>query len=392
MRLAFVVQRYGVEVGGGAELHCRWVAEHLAKYHAVEVLTTCAHDYITWANHYRPGITEVHGLPVRRFRTWWPRDPVRFGRLSQRLFESGGDRGLELRWLRSEGPFAPGLVRYLRRHRTEYDAVILFSYRYYTTYHALMACPQRALLVPTAEPDRVIHLGIFRQLFNRPRAIAYNSVEERDLIQMESGNQEVPGEVIGVGTELPVQTDPARFHQRYELLDPFLLYVGRIDENKGCAALFEYFLRYREGSRRPLKLVLIGNAVMPLPRHPDILALGFLSEQDKFDALAACELLVMPSPLESLSMVTLEAWALGKPVLVNADCPVLKGQSIRSNAGLFFRDFDEFAACCDRLLEQPNLSRALGDNGRRYFHDYYRWEVIEAKYERLLQAAQSGAA
>jgi len=392
MRLGFVVQRYGLEIGGGAELHCRWVAEHLAKYHRVEVLTTCAYDYITWANHYPPGPTQVGGVPVRRFRTWLQRHPVRFGRLSQRLFEDGGDRGLELRWLRSEGPFAPGLTRYLKRHRSDYDAVILFSYRYYTTYHALHACPERALLVPTAEPDPVVRLGIFREAFHRPRAIAYNSVEERELIQAESGNHEVAGEVVGVGTELPQQTDAQRFRQRYELLDPFLLYVGRIDQNKGCATLFEYFLRYREGSRRPLKLALIGKAVMALPRHPDILPLGFLGEQDKFDALAACELLVMPSPLESLSMVTLEAWALGKPALVNADCPVLKGQSIRSNAGLFYRNYDEFAACCDRLLTQPDLSRTLGQNGRRYFHDHYRWEVIEAKYERLLQAVQSGAA
>jgi glycosyltransferase involved in cell wall biosynthesis len=279
-------------------------------------------------------------------------------------------------------------VRYLRRRRRRYDAVILFSYRYYTTYHGLLAASERALLVPTAEPDPVIHFAIFRSMFHRPRAFAYNSVEEREMIQAVSGNQAVAGEVVGVGTELPAATEPQRFRQRHELLDPFLLYIGRIDQNKGCETLFEYFLRYREGSRRPLKLVLIGNPVIPIPRQPDVVHLGFLPEADKFDALAACELLVMPSPYESLSMVTLEAWALGKPTLVNADCPVLKGQSVRSNAGLFYRDFDEFAACVDLLLQRPELSAALGANGRAYFHQHYRWDVIEDKYERLLQRIQ----
>ena len=104
-----------------------------------------------------------------------------------------------------------------------------------------------------------------------------------------------------------------------------MIYIGRIDENKGCPQLFEYFLRFKRDTGSEVKLVLIGNTVLRIPSHPDIRHLGFLPEEDKFDALSGAELLVMPSFYESLSMVTLEAWALGRPVLANAHCDVLQG-------------------------------------------------------------------
>ena len=85
--------------------------------------------------------------------------------------------------------------------------------------------------------------------------------------------------------------------------------------------------------------MLIGNPIIPIPEHPQIHHLGFVNDQDKFDALAAAELLIMPSYFESLSMVALEAWALGKPVLANGRCDVLKGQCIRSNGGLYYESF-----------------------------------------------------
>jgi glycosyltransferase involved in cell wall biosynthesis len=238
--------------------------------------------------------------------------------------------------------------------------------------------------VPTAEHDPVIHLKLFRDLFRKPRAFVYNSEEERRMIQTLSQNQDVPGLVVGVGTELPPAASAERFRQAYGIPGPYMIYIGRIDENKGCHKLFEYFLWFKEDVGIPIKLILVGKSVLKIPSHPDIHHLGFLSEQDKFDALSGAELLVMPSFYESLSMVTLEAWAMGKAVLANAKCEVLKGQCLRSNGGLFYENYPEFREALRLLSASPQLRRALGANGRKYYFENYTWEIIEQKYLTIL--------
>jgi len=388
LRLAFVVQRYGLEIAGGAEYHCRLVAERLARHASVEVITTCARDYITWADHYAEGVETLNGIPVRRFRVKRPRDPSRFGSWSERVFGGEHRPRDEERWLEEEGPFSPKLVKHVRANRERFDHFIFFSYRYYTTYHGLRAVADRALLVPTAEDDGVYRLSLFPPLFRLPRAIVYNSVEEQAMIQEVSGNREVRGDVVGVGSALPQYVDAERFRRRHGIEGPFALYVGRIDKNKGCAQLFQHFQRYRDETGSELKLVLIGHAELPIPEDPAVVSLGFLPDEEKWDALAASALLVMPSQFESLSMVTLEAWWAERPVLANARCPVLRGQCQRSNAGLYYATYDEFAEALALLEEREDLRRALGRNGRSYFERHYSWEVIERKYLALLEAVE----
>ena len=164
----------------------------------------------------------------------------------------------------------------------------------------------------------------------------YNSFEERALIQKLTGNVNVPSEVVGVGSEIPPTADPLRFRKKFGVDSRFALYVGRIDKNKGCEELFHFFSRYVMVYPSGLSLVLLGRSIIDIPSNPKIHSLGFVSDQDKFDALAAADLLIMPSYYESLSMVLLESWALGRPVLVNGHCDVLRGQCIRSNGGLYY--------------------------------------------------------
>jgi glycosyltransferase involved in cell wall biosynthesis len=385
MTLAFVVQRYGLDISGGAELHCRWVAEHMAKYGPVEVLTTCAHDYITWADHYPAGTETINGVLVRRFPVSKSRDIYAFSRLQALVLRDEHRLEDELAWLDEEGPTSPGLMAFIREREADYANFIFFSYRYYQSYWGVQSVPAKSILVPTAEHDPVIHMKIFKDLFRRPKAFIYNSEEEREMIQALSGNRDVPGLVVGVGTELPDDRSGERFRRRHGLEGPYILYLGRIDANKGCAHLFDYFLQFKMDTGSPVKLVLIGSAVLPIPAHHDIRHLGFLPEQDKFDALAGAELLVMPSFYESLSMVTLEAWALGKAVLANAHCDVLKGQCRRSNGGLYYRTYTEFREALDLLLASPRLRDALGRNGAAYYRGRYTWDIIERKYLEVLQ-------
>jgi glycosyltransferase involved in cell wall biosynthesis len=260
--------------------------------------------------------------------------------------------------------------------------------------------PRKALLVPTAEDDGIYRIPLFPPLFRLPRGIVYNSVEEREMIRRVSGNEAVPGDVVGVGSLLPSAQDPEGFRRRHALDGPFALYVGRIDDNKGFPQLFDYFRRYRAETGSALRLALIGKPVLPIPQDPGIVHLGFLPDQEKWDALAACELLVMPSRFESLSMVTLEAWWARRPVLANAKCDVLRGQCQRSNAGLYYSGYDEFREALALLESDPALRAALGESGRRYFESHYTWEIVERKYLELLEcvrdetasaAAESGA-
>ena len=380
MKLAVVVQRYGADISGGAELHARYVAEHLSQHAKVEVLTTCARDYVTWRDDYPAGTEIVNGVSVRRFRVDHARDPRVFGRWSERVFNHPHSYLDELKWLSAEGPKSTPLLRYLQSADGGYDYVFFFSYRYYHSYHGTKALPSRAILVPTAERDEAIGLALSPRIFRGVRAIMYNSPEEKRLIQAVSNNHDVPGVVVGIGSEIPLHPEAVRFRQKYGIRDRFALYVGRIDQNKGCKELFGFFLGGLNALPKGLQLVLIGKEMLPIPDHPRIRHLGFLDDQDKFDALAASDLLLMPSYYESLSMVALEAWALGKPVLANGKCEVLRGQCVRSQAGLYYETAAEFVETLRAISESRRLNAAFSANGRRFFQQHYAWQVIEQKY------------
>jgi glycosyltransferase involved in cell wall biosynthesis len=384
VKLAIVVQRYGESVNGGAELHARYIAEHLARHVEVEVLTTCASDYVTWRNEFKAGVERTNDVAVRRFPVAHERDPLAFGRLSELVFHQPHSLADELRWLDAEGPAARLLIDHLAAHATGYDYCIFFSYRYYHAYHGVRAAGPRAVLVPTAERDLAAGLSLFPPIFRGVRALMYNSPEERAMIQALSGNEDVPSVVVGISSDVPSAPQPGRFRQKFGIRGPFAVYVGRIDENKGCSELFEFFDAYLRAAAGRLTLVLIGNSLLPVPSHPRIRHLGFLPDADKFDAMAAADLLIMPSYFESLSMVALEAWALGRPVLANARCDVLKGQCLRSNAGLYYDGKEEFVEALGAIEHNRWIASALGRNGRRFFREHYDWSVIERKYLDML--------
>ena len=380
MKIAVVVQRYGAEINGGAELHARYVAERLSAHAEVRVLTTCARDYITWRNEWPAGEERVNGVLVERFPVSRERDTVDFRDRSTRVFRHTHSVQDELGWIDSQGPTSPLLLKRIRRAADECDFVVLFSTRYGHAYHGARVASRKAILVPTVERDPSLGLEIFPPIFRGVRAIMYNSFEEQSLINARSSNTHVPGVVVGIGSDIPALVQPDRARQQFGLSNPFIIYVGRIDANKGCDELFRDFVEYVDRSGRVLDLVLIGTPVLRIPAHPRIRHLGYVTDDDKFNAIAAAELLVMPSPYESLSMVALEAWALGRPVLASSKCDVLVGQCLRSNGGLYYEDAREFAGALDRLLSDRPMSHALGENGRAYFARHYSWPVIERKY------------
>jgi glycosyltransferase involved in cell wall biosynthesis len=419
MRIAFIIQRYGSEILGGSEYHCRLIAERLAERHDVEVLTTCARDYITWNNEYPEGLDRVRGVAIRRFAVAHPRDIAAFNRYSDWIFNNPHSREDEISWLEQQGPWCPALIEHLERNHRAYDALIFFTYLYAPTVLGLQVAPGKSILVPTAHDEPAIHLGIYQEMFALPAAIAYNTEVERRFLSAGFPIRAAAEETVGCGVDLPQQShvrsrvpdeeapgeDPsagagpsrgrwapaargAAFRGRHKIHGPFALYGGRIEKGKGCEELVEYFSTYHaEGGH--LTLALMGVKLMPLPEEPYIRFAGLLSERERIQALEAATVVVVPSPFESLSLMAIEAFAVGTPILANARCEVLVDHCLRSNAGLFYADRDEFVECLKLLAVDDQLRAGMGHNGRAYVRENYRWELIMGKYERLIGALRA---
>ncbi|HEV8673651.1 MAG TPA: glycosyltransferase family 4 protein [Methylomirabilota bacterium] len=385
LRLAFVVQRYGPAIDGGAEHECRRVAEALAPHHDIEVLTTCAHDYLTWKNVYPAGIETVNGVRVRRFPVERPRRVRAFGRYADWLYAHPHTFFDEVEWVRRQGPRALALVEWLRAHGGDYDGVLFFTYLYLPTILGLPLVAEKAILVPTAHDERPIYLDLFRALFRLPRALVFQIEEEQAFVEARFHTRHLPSAVIGGGVDPVPDAQPGRFRRQVSLTDPYLLYVGRVDVEKGCRDLVEAFLAWRTSHRTSLSLVLMGTVAMRVPRHPALRALGFRPETEKWDALTGATALVMPSPHESFSFVLLEAWAQGTPVLATARAAVLRGHVERSGGGLLYdRAPGDFAAQLDALLADDQLGKSLGERGRAYVEARYRWPAITQRYLEFL--------
>jgi len=427
VKIAFVIQRYGAEVLGGSEHLCRLVAERLSGNHDVEVLTTCARDYVTWKNEYPEGADRIRSVTVRRFASAGTRDITAFNKYSDWIFSNPHSRADEMEWLKQQGPWCPGLIEYLRRQQQQYDALVFFTYLYAPTVLGLAIAPARSILVSTAHDEPAIRLEIFKDVFRTPAALCYLTESEQRFVQLQFPERPLLEEVVGVGIDLPHQqpyprmpaapdedqtadaagtesADPAGarsdedgpsrefpshllargavFRRRHRLYGPMLLYGGRIDPGKGCEELIQYFGEYvKEGG--DATLVLMGVKLMSLPEDPFIRFAGLLSDRERLQALEAATIVACPSPYESLSLLALESLSVGTPILANARSPVLVEHCVRSNGGLYYADRDEFVECLTLLVADEPLRAALGRNGLEYVRKSYRWDVVLGTYERL---------
>ena len=436
MKLAFVIQRYGAEVLGGSEQLCRLVAERLVAQHEVDVLTTCARDYVTWKNEYPEGADRVKGVTVRRFASARTRDIESFNTYSNWIFNNPHTHADEMEWLKQQGPWCPALTDFLRRNHQQYDVLIFFTYLYATTVLGLEVNPGRSMVVPTAHDEPAIKLEIFKDVFTKAAALCYLTDSERQFVQQQFPDRPLLEELVGVGIDMPHHQpyprmperqddegspDPAEsasdadpvpekasdvqesaasddhevrdfpahllsrgsvFRRRHRLHGPFVLYGGRIDPGKGCEELLEYFGSYvRDGG--DATLALMGAKLMSLPEDPSVRFAGMLSDGERAQALDAATVVVCPSPYESLSLLALEALSVGAPILVNARSEVLVEHCVKSNGGLWYSTRDEFVECLKLLVSDARLRAALGRNGRDYVRTHYRWDVVLGKYEGL---------
>ena len=387
MKIAFVVQRYGKEVMGGSELHCRMVAERLARRgHDCTVYTTAAKDYVTWKNEYPEGEFILNGVVVKRYRVERPRDIASFNAYSDWIFANPHTAEDELRWMERQGPFSLDLILALEREEPLHDRFIFFTYLYYNTFWGLRMLKGKSLLVPTAHDEPALRLDLMKEVFSRPAGFVFNTAAERAMLASRFSFEGKVQDIVGVGVDVPDPAGYREFLPKYQALAPYLLYAGRIEPGKGCAELFEYFQRARR--RVPgLNLVLIGKQLMELPPDPRIRYLGFVSPEEKNAAMAGALATVHPSHFESLCMAVLESLAVRTPVLVQEGSGPLKQHCLDSNGGLFFSDASTFAAALGLLAGGgERLRAALGENGLRYVQKQYTWACVMEKYDILLGA------
>lgn len=387
LRLLFVVQRYGPEVRGGAEQAAREVAERLAQRgHEVEVLTTTAISYVDWSGDLAAGSEICNGVTVHRLRVDPHRDPDVFGRLHHRMETAAApvDIGLQRAWLRAQGPSVPELRSWLEAEAGRFDAAVFFTYLYATTTEGLpAAAPHTAtVLVPCAHDEPPLALPVFDRVAHLADTLLFLTPEEAGLVRRRF-RLRGPHHVVGLGTQLD---RPAAAVPDLGIGDdPYLLYVGRIDPSKGTSWLVESFVALKAARPSPLRLVLLGDAVVDPGEHPDVVVVSDADDATRDAAMRDALALVHPSPYESFGMVVTEAWAVGTPIIAFDGNDVLRGHIERSGGGLLVHDAAELGAAAELLQGDRTLRDALGQAGRRHAEQRYAWPVVIDAWERALQ-------
>lgn len=405
-KLAFIVQRYGLEVNGGAEYHCRIVVEKLKDIYDIEVLTSCAKDYLTWADEYPEGETVINDVKVKRFASGLTRDWRKFRSIGRKLRKRKPYqkilRFLGLlpfyekiiparianddyeKWIQYQGPYLPKLIEHLKQNHQNYDALIFFTYLYYPTIYGVKVAPEKSILIPTAHDEPPIYFPFFREFFNTPKAILYNTISEKRFVNRMFNNDNIYSDIVGVGIEA---VEPTVVYNVKEVLKTdceYLVYIGRIDASKGCKILCDYFLDYKKAGNKNIKLVFVGQTFMQIPENEDIIAMGFVDEDIKIALLKNAKALIIPSFYESLSLVTLESMAYGIPVIANEKCEVLKDHIENSKAGFLYNDYAGFKTALDTIFDPNTDMSILSHNAKQYVAENYTWKVTIQKYQEAI--------
>lgn len=385
-RIAFVCPRYS-EKGtiGGAETLLKALAERAAQAgREVHFLTTCASNHYTWENDTPAGTRTHNGVTIHFFPVNTDRDVSTFlevqGRMDKGVRVSEAD---EVAWIENSVN-SRALLEHLEREGARYDRIIAGPYLFGVTYAVATRYPEKTLLVPCLHDEQFAYLSIMKDMFLGVRGFLFNTAPERDLAVRLYGIDTGHSAVVGLGLD-DFTADPHAFAARRGLTTPYLCYSGRREPLKGTPLLCAYLQAFRERTGRDLRLVCTGSGQIDAPPEllPFILDVGFVSEQEKHEAMAGAVAFVHPSVNESLGIVLLEAWLARTPCLVHAKGVVLRDQCRRAGGGLWFKNYAQFEEEILLLMDEPETRRALAESGRRFVLGEYAWSAVE---RRMLEA------
>tara|TARA_B100000809_G_scaffold43630_1_gene37859 strand:+ start:27887 stop:29125 length:1239 start_codon:yes stop_codon:yes gene_type:complete len=403
-KIGIIVQRYGLEVNGGAEYHAKVLADKLSKNHSIDIITTCALDSNSWDNHYKISDNLINGINILRFpseiknqKTFRKaRRKILGSTKPQQFLKKTGllnvinkttnlftleEKDSE-NWLKEQGPNCPELVNYIEEEQEKYDCFIFFTYLYYPTARGMKNVGHKSIFIPTAHDEELLYSGAYNNLFSIPKYIIYNTKSEQKLVETSFPNCTKNSAIAGVGIDKT--TVPSKHDSKLHYDSDYLLYIGRVDGGKGCLELIEYFNNADEFSS--LKLVFVGKKSIEFTQTEDIIFTGFVDETTKQHLLNNCKALIIPSKYESLSLVTLEAMMQKKIVIANGQCEVLQNHILDSEAGFSYTDQKSYKKTINSLLNlSQNEEESMGENGHKYVVKNYAWDRILDKFDKAFE-------
>ena len=396
-KVGFVTPWYGESIPGGAEMELRGLAKHFnAAGMPLEILTTCVEKFGSdWSvNYHKEGVTVEGGLTVRRFKAR-KRDTALFDSVNYKLINNIPVTAEEEEIFMREMVNSPDLYEYIRTNKDDYSLFVHIPYMFGTAYYGILEAPEKSVLIPCLHEESYAHMNIYKNAFEKMAGAIYLAESEKELAEKLYDLSKVKGAALGAGVDTDFTCDAARFRSKFGIEEDFILYAGRKDEGKNIYLLLDYFREYRlrhKDSR--LKLVLIGGGEVTIKDDikSEIIDLGYVDRQDKYDACAAALTLCQPSIHESFSIVIMESWLCGRPALVHADCDVTRCFASRSNSGLYFKDYYEFEGCIDFFLNNPETASEMGRTGREFVLSNFTWDVIVKKYTDFFEEVAAGAA
>jgi glycosyltransferase involved in cell wall biosynthesis len=389
VRVAFVLPRYGTTILGGAETAARLLAEHLVaqKGWEVQVLTSCAEDFVTWDDVLPPGREAINGVGVERFASSSGRDPS-FHPFSASLLADPTRASMDDAecWVDLQGPVVPEMTE--AAANSDAEAVIFYPYLYYPTVRAIERVSAPTILHPAAHDEPALHLPVFPRVFAAADGMVFQTAAERDLVQGMFPVASHRQLQLGLGVDDPdeMPSDPSTGRHA-----PYLVCLGRVDGHKGSRLLASLFVTYKQRHPGPLRLVFAGPVVEAPPDHPEIDVVGPVPEREKWSLLEHAVALVSPSAREAFSLVVVESWSARTPVVVNAACAATVEHCRRSGAGLTFAGFGEFEAVVDLLVGDEAACHQLGARGRAYVDRWFRWPRVVERYATFVETVAASA-
>ena len=388
-KIGFVTPWYGDNIPGGAESELRGLVKHLSASHVkVEVLTTCVEKFASdWnKNFHKEGLTIESGIPVRRFRIR-KRDVAAFDRVNFKLMNNQRISDEEENIYVNEMINSPDLYKYIKNCNNEYSLFVFVPYMFGTTFYGCQVIPEKTVIMPCLHNESYAYIKRFKNVFSKVKGMIFLSDPEKKLAQR---LYDVSGDLfitLGSGVNTNLLGTGEAFRKKYELDSPFVLYAGRKDAGKNVDQLVQFFTQYKQRNPVDLKLVLIGGGQIELP-NSEIIDLGFVPVQDKYDAYAAASVFCNPSRMESFSLVIMESWLLRKPVLVNFDCDVTTDFVRKANGGLYYNTYKEFEKCLTYLLNHKEIVQKMGENGESFVKNNFSWDVIINRYTEYFRRAR----
>lgn len=408
-KVAFVVVRYGKDVNGGAEYHCRMLAERLTGDYDVEVLTTCVKDYIKGGNDFAEGTEYINGVLVRRFKT----DPIPDGtewefqkkakpvrRLRMYLYCLRSLRLVsylipvwsylrdrEIDAMKRSVFYSTQLHQFIAQNKSAYKAFIAFTIDFSPFYYTAILAGEKTIAIPTMHYAKTSFRGVLTEAFSKFAYVGFNTKAEQQLGEQTFGKALGKRGIIGVGIESFQPADWAKTKEKYALPDRYLLYVGRVDKAK-VNNIIDYFRKYKNKYKNSsLKFVMVGGIFGNTAKASDIIYTGFVSDEEKVAIIQHALLVVNPSVFESLSLILLEALSLGKPMLVNGHCAVLREHCKLSHGAVdYYVNKRQFIRKLNKVETSLKIREYMSKDGKKYVEDHYNWPLIMGRLKHVIES------